>query len=345
MIISASRRTDIPAFHTEWLMNRLRAGYALVRNPVSKNVVYRVDLTRRNVDCIAFITKNPMPLEPHLREFGSMGHLYTFQVTMTPYGKDLEPGVPFKADINDCCIRIADRIGRDRMAWRYDPIVLNNRIGLDYHKRKFEMMCSEASQWTDRCIISFVDMYGKLLRLKEEGVIREITRDEKAAFAKMAARTAEDYGMTITSCCAKEDLSEYGVISRPCMDAATYRSLNIPYEVAGTPMRENCRCIKSIDIGAYDTCLHDCVYCYANRTNPAERASRVYSPESELLWGELTPRDEVVDLSPREASRLGDFLRSDDLPAAGTPDLRDAEVVRNCTLGHSPVVESCSSHD
>jgi len=327
VIISASRRTDIPAFHSEWLMNRLRAGYALVRNPVAKNVVYRVDLTRRNVDCIAFITKNPMPLEPHLKEIGSMGHVYTFQVTLNPYGKDLEPNVPFKADINDCCIRIADRIGRDRMAWRYDPVILNGRIGLEYHRRKFEMICAEASEWTDRCIISFVDFYGKLFRLAEDGVIRDITREEKASFARMAARAAGEYGMTVTSCCAKEDLSEYGVISRPCMDAATYRSLNIPYEASSSPMRERCGCIRSIDIGAYDTCMHNCVYCYANRPDPERRASKVFMPESEMLWGGLTPRDEVVDLSSRETARLGDYLRSEDLPGGCAPDLRDAVIV------------------
>jgi len=327
VIISASRRTDIPAFHSEWLMNRLRAGYALVRNPVAKNVVYRVDLTRRNVDCIAFITKNPMPLEPHLREIGSMGHAYTFQVTLTPYGKDLEPNVPFKADINDCCIRIADRIGRDRMAWRYDPVILNGRIGLEYHRRKFEMMCGEASEWTDRCIISFVDFYGKLFRLAEDGVIRDITREEKASFARMAAKAAEEYGMTVTSCCAKEDLSEYGVISRPCMDAATYRSLNIPYEASSSPMRERCGCIRSIDIGAYDTCKHDCIYCYANHPDTERRASKVFMPESEMLWGGLTPRDEIVDLSSRETARLGDYLRSEDLPRGCAPDLRYAVVI------------------
>lgn len=345
VIISASRRTDIPAFHSEWLMNRLRAGYVLVRNPVAKNIVYRVDLSRRNVDCIAFITKNPMPLEPHLKEIGSMGHIYTFQVTLTPYGKDLEPGVPFKADINDCCIRIADRIGRDRMTWRYDPVILNGRIGLDYHRRKFEMMCGEASQWTDRCIISFVDFYSKLSRVAEEGTIRAITREEKAAFARMAARTADEYGMTVTSCCAKEDLSEYGVINRPCMDAATYRSLNIPYEVSSSPMRERCGCIRSIDIGEYDTCMHDCVYCYANRPDIEKRASKVYMPESEMLWSCLTPRDQIVDLSTREAARLGDYLRSEGLPVGRDPDLCDAIIVRDAA-GSCPAVECCrSSHD
>ena len=114
MIICASRRTDIPAFHSEWMMNRLRAGYVLVRNPVSRTTVHRVDLTRGNVDAILFITKDPGPMVPHLREIASMGHTALFQVTLTPYGRDLEPGVRFKADINDSCVEVSERIGRQQ---------------------------------------------------------------------------------------------------------------------------------------------------------------------------------------------------------------------------------------
>ena len=345
MIISASRRTDIPAFHSEWFMNRLRAEYALVRNPIHRNVVYRVDLSRKNVDCIAFITKNPIPLEPHMKEIASMGHMCTFQVTLTPYGRDLEPGVPFKADISDCCARIADRIGRDRFVWRYDPVIFNGRIDMGYHRRKFEMMCAEASEWTDRCIISFVDIYGKLIRVAETGVIREVAREEKVAFAKMAAKAASEYGMTVTSCCAREDLSEYGVINRACMDSGTYRSLNIPYETSSSPMRENCECVKSIDIGEYDTCGHNCVYCYANHTDPRARDSKIYLQDAEMLWGSLTPRDTVVDLSSRDVSRIDDYLRSQIDPAGDAPYLGDAVIVDDVGV-RPPAVNGCiSSHD
>lgn len=308
MIICASRRTDIPAFHSEWMMNRLRAGYALVRNPVHRTTVHRVDLTRRNVDCILFITKDPRPMIPHLKEIGSMGHMYVFQVTITPYGRDLEPNVPFKADISDACVEISDRIGRDRMSWRYDPVIFNGSIGLSYHRRKFEMMCREASQWTDRCIFSFVDVYGKLLKLQEQGVIRTATLEEMDAFAEMAAKVAGEYGMTVSYCCAKRDLSRFGVQPRGCFDREMMRSLDIPYETMDVPLREGCRCVKSIDIGEYDTCMHECVYCYANRVDGGRRVSRMYSPDSEMLWGTVMPRDTVVDLRGRDAQRLGDFV-------------------------------------
>lgn len=308
MIISASRRTDIPAFHSEWMMNRLRAGTVLVRNPMSRNIVHRVDLTRRNVDCILFITKDPGPMVPHLRELGSMGHMYVFQVTLTPYGPSIEPGVRSKGDINDSCIEISERIGRDRMAWRYDPVIFNRTMGMEYHRRKFTMLCGEASKWTDRCIFSFVDTYGKLSRFQEEGLVRPVTRDEIHSFARMASKVAEDHGITLTHCCSKLDLEQYGIQARGCFDRETMRSLGVPYETMDTPLREGCRCVKSIDIGEYDTCDHGCIYCYANHPDPSHRGGRVYDPNSEMLWGEVTARDTIKELSPRAASRLGDFF-------------------------------------
>lgn len=308
MIISASRRTDIPAFHSEWMMNRLRAGSVLVRNPMSRNLLYRVDLTRRNVDCIIFLTKDPGPMVPHLRELGSMGHMYLFQVTLTPYGRAIEPGLRPKRDINDSCIEISERIGRDRMTWRYDPVIFNPSMSLDYHRRKFEMLCGEASKWTDRCIFRFVDTYGKLSRFQEAGVIRSITKSEMVAFAKMASKIAEDHGILLTSCCTTMDMEQYGVTCRGCYDRETMRSLGIPYESMDSPLRDGCRCVKTIDIGEYDTCDHGCIYCYANRSDPTTRLSRIYDPDSEILWGEVTPRDTIKELTPRAASRIGDFF-------------------------------------
>lgn len=307
MIVSASRRTDIPAFHSEWMMNRLRAGYVLVRNPVSRTTVHRVDLSRENVDCIVFITKDPGPMERHLKEMARMGHTVLFQVTLTPYGRDIEPNVRFKADINDSCIRIADRIGRDRMVWRYDPVILNRGISMDYHRRKFSMMCSEASQWTDRCVFSFVDMYGKLLRLEEAGTIRRVSPSEMDGFVEMASEVAADHGMTLSCCCGDRDFSRFGVEPRGCLDRETLRSLGIPYETQRSPVRDGCRCVKSIDIGEYDTCMHGCVYCYAGRAEPVPGVSRLYSQDTELLWGAVMPRDRVSDLPGRDAHRLDSY--------------------------------------
>lgn len=307
MIICASRRTDIPAFHSEWMMNRLRAGTVLVRNPVSRTTVSRIDLTRRNVDCILFMTKDPGPMVPHMREIGRMGHMTLFHVTLTPYGRDLEPGVRFKADVNDSCIELSDRIGRDRIVWRYDPVILNRGITLDYHRRKFEMLCREASEWTDRCIFSFVDIYGKLLGLEEAGIIRRVTSAEMDGFVKMASEVASDYGISLSSCCSRRDFSAFGVEPRGCLDRETMRVLGIPYETQESPLRDGCRCVKSIDIGEYDTCGHGCVYCYAGRGDRVPGSYRLYSDDSELLWGSVMLRDRIIDMRGRAAERLPSY--------------------------------------
>ncbi len=307
MIICASRRTDIPAFHSRWMMARLREGHCLVRNPVSRTTLHRIDLTRRNVDCIEFMTKDPRPMLPYLKEIGSMGHMYVFQVTLTPYGRSLEPGVAFKADINDACVSISERIGRDRMAWRYDPVLFTRSIDSAYHQRKFDMLCREASQWTDRCIFSFVDVYGKLTGAMNAGLFRTPMESEMDAFCRMASRTAEEYGISLTCCCSKRDLTKYGIEPGGCFDPRMMRSLNIPFESQDVPVRDGCRCVKAVDIGEYDTCGHDCVYCYANRSSPYERRSRLYSEDSELLWGAVMPRDRIVDTRSRDAYRLDEF--------------------------------------
>ena len=307
MIISASRRTDIPAFHSGWMMNRLRAGYCLVRNPVSRTTVHRVDLTRRSVDCIQFVTKDPRPMVPHLREVASMGHVCMFQVTLTPYGRDLEPGVPPKADVSDACAEISDIIGRDRIAWRYDPVLFSGRISPAYHARKFDLLCREASRWTDRCIFSFVDIYGRLVAASSSGLFRQPTAAEAEEFCAMASRTAAEYGISLSACCERMDLSRFGIEPRGCFDAAQMRALDIPYEPQASPLREGCRCVRSVDIGEYGTCAHGCAYCYAGGSGLPAGSSRLYSEDSELLWGAVSPRDRVVGTAGREASRLEDF--------------------------------------
>ena len=307
MIISASRRTDIPAFHSEWLMNRLRAGYCYVRNPMVDSVVYKIDLTRKNVDALVFVTKNPAPMIPHLKEIGSMGHLYMFEVTITPYGKDLEPNVPPKADVAESFRQISDRIGADRCLWRYDPILMNDGyIGVDYHRRKFEILCRELEGYTRRCIFSFVDIYGKFIGMEKR--FRSVTHSEMDLLAQSLKPIADRYGIELTYCCPHYDLTRYGIEPRGCIDGRQLARIGAPFEEMSTPLRDGCRCVKNIDIGAYDTCPHDCVYCYANKVKGAERQGRVYDPESEILYGSVTENDRIVELKGRETPRIEDFM-------------------------------------
>lgn len=307
MIICASRRTDVPAFHSEWFMNRLRAGYVLVRNPVCREVVHRIDLGRGNVDGIIFITKDPGPMIPHLEEIVSMGHKCMFQITLNPYGRDMEPGVRFKADVAESFRAISRIMGKERVTWRYDPVIFNDTHGIDYHRRKFEMLCRELEGFTTQCTFSFVDIYGKLGKHTSSGTIREVTDTEKDAFGMMAGEVAPRYGIRPNHCCPDRDLSRFGIDRRGCIDAETMRMLGIPYEEIQTPLRRGCSCVKNIDIGTYDTCMHDCIYCYANKSTPGRRHSTVYDPRGEMLGDSLSDADRVVELKSRDVSRLSDF--------------------------------------
>ncbi len=307
VIICASRRTDIPAFHSEWLMNRLRAGYALVRNPIRKDVVYKVDLSPKNVDLLLLMTKDPRPMVPHMDELLSYDIKCGFQVSITPYGRDIEPGVKDKAGIAEAFRVISERIRKENMIWRYDPVILNGRFDINYHKRKFEVICRELSGYTERCIFSFVDIHDKLKHLHDDGIIRNVPEDEARGLGEVLAPIAYDHNIQLNICCSEYDLSDIGIFSRGCIDKDHMRSIGVPFEEMSTPLREGCRCVRNIDIGEYDTCDHDCIYCYANRNTTGSRKSRVYDPENELLYGSVNGSDRIVELASRKVSKITDF--------------------------------------
>ncbi len=304
MIICASRRTDIPAFHSEWMMNRLRAGYALVRNPIHGETVYRIDLNPGSVGCIYFMTKNPEPIIGHLEEIENLGHKALFQITVTPYGKEIEPGVPDKGDVADSLKAVSEILGREKVVWRYDPVFFDERHNMRYHERKFRLLCSEFSGYTERCIFSFLDVYSKFNRFggPKLSVPSPMEREE---FMRFAGPTAKEFGIGLT-CCLSEGRPEYGIDGRGCIDSDTMRSLNIPYDNTPGHLRDGCRCIRNTDIGAYDTCMHDCVYCYANSVFRKGRSQKVYDPKSEILFGSVAESDRIVSLSDKR-SRLWDF--------------------------------------
>ncbi|MCL2032823.1 MAG: DUF1848 domain-containing protein [Methanomassiliicoccaceae archaeon] len=307
MIVCASRRTDIPAFHSEWLMNRIREGYVLVRNPIAKNIVHRVDLSPKNIDLLLLMTKDPRPMAPFLGELKERNVNFRFQVTITPYGRDIEPGVPPKADVAEAFRMISDAIGKNRMVWRYDPVILNKKFDIKYHQRKFDAICGELAGYTDRCIFSFVEIHGKLKRLSEDGTIRKVSPEEADGIGRAFSETAKDSGMELTLCCSEYDLSGYGISSKGCIDKEQMKAMGVPFEEPQTPIRERCMCVKNVDIGEYDTCDHDCVYCYANRNTDKARKQKQYDPKSEMLYGSLRGCDVIVESASRKNSKITDF--------------------------------------
>jgi len=162
MILSVSRTTDIPCAYPDWFLNRVREGFALVRNPLNPRQLSRVVITPETVDCIVFWSKDPQQLMKHLDELDARGYCYYFQFTLTPYGTGIEPGLREKSTIIDTFRALSGRIGPRRVIWRYDPVLFSKNIHEDEHRRAFERLCALLEGCTDTVTISFVDMYKKL---------------------------------------------------------------------------------------------------------------------------------------------------------------------------------------
>ena len=292
MIIQTGSRTDIPAFYSEWFLNRLREGFVLVRNPYDPSSVTRYRLSPDVVDLIGFCTKNPAPMLPHmdlLRPYGQYWY-----VTITPYGKEIEPGVPDKREVLDSFRRLSDTVGPDRMGWRYDPVFISGDYPAERHIRAFEYMAQTLSGYTHTAVISFVDLYEKTKRNFPE--VRPVTAEQRLLLGKAFAEIAGQYGMTLRPCGEGDELAPFGADCSGCMTVAMYeqalgRRLKVPKTA---PARKECACYLGGDIGAYNTCGHLCRYCYANYDAATVRKNlAAHDPESPLLIGHLEPGDQV----------------------------------------------------
>ncbi|MCL2513679.1 MAG: DUF1848 domain-containing protein [Oscillospiraceae bacterium] len=262
MVLSASRRTDIPAFYPEWLMNRLRAGYVCARNPFNPSQVRKIEFSPELIDCIVFWTKDLARLLPFLDEIDAMCYKYYFQFTLTPYGRQIERNLRPKGEIIRTFTALGKRLGRDRVFWRYDPIILNENLSVDCHINNFTDLCEQLYEYANSVTISFVDLYKKI----ESPLIREITDGEIAEISAAFSKIAAEYGLPVKACCEKTDLSPCGIYPASCIDRETAEKL-CGHKINAEPdknQRPGCGCAERVDIGAYNTCGNGCVYCYAN---------------------------------------------------------------------------------
>ncbi|MFW0767133.1 DUF1848 domain-containing protein [Trabulsiella odontotermitis] len=293
MIISASRRTDIPAFYTPWFMNRIREGFLLTRNPYNFNQVRRVSLNPADVDVIVFWTRNPKMLMRHLGELDERGFHYYFQYTITGYPKILEGSVPRPHRAIDTFIQLSDNIGADKVIWRYDPILVSNIVDIDEHKRLFSKIATLLRGKTKRVVISFADLYKKtesnlaaVPGLQYEDIVNDRLR--LLDLAQWMATIARDNNMVVETCSEDIDLYEAGIGHGKCIDDRLINAVfGLPLDAMKDPgQREACGCIRSIDIGTYNTCLHDCSYCYATFNKQAiANNKKKHDPESPFLVG------------------------------------------------------------
>lgn len=296
MILSVSRRTDIPAFYSEWFLNRVKEGFACVRNPMSYHQVSKICLSPEVVDCIVFWTKNPSTFMNRLDELKD--YQYYFQFTLNPYGKNIEMAVARKNSIIDVFKQLSDKIGPERVIWRYDPIFFTRDIDIDYHLKYFEVLSEKLSGYTKRCVISFLDTYKKTERnLRSTGAF--LPSDEEMKF--LAGRLSEigrGLEMELQSCAEGIDLDKEGVSHGQCIDRDLIEQL-IGYRIEAKKdpnQRGECGCIESIDIGEYNTCMHHCLYCYANFSqSQVIHKKEQHDPLSPLLVGEIGEDDAVKE--------------------------------------------------
>ena len=297
MILSASRRTDIQNYYGEWFMGRLREGFCYVRNPMNPHQVSRLELSPGVVDCIVFWTKNPANMIKYLEELRD--YTYYFQFTLTGYGRDIEPNLPDKRkELIPTFQELSKRIGRERVIWRYDPIFLNEKYTADYHLKAFAEIADRLAGYTERVVVSFVDMYAKIRRNAKEYSIRETAEDDMIRLTGELAQIAADRHLRIESCAEQIELHKLGIRHGSCIDRELIERL-LGCKLAGGKdknQRRECGCLESVELGAYNTCLNGCKYCYANFSDEkvAENAN-LYRVDSPMLCGSIGPEDKVTD--------------------------------------------------
>jgi len=316
-IISVSRRTDIPAFYFDWFLNRCRAGFCDVANPFNPKQVRRVSLRAEDVNCVVFWTKDPRPLLARIDELDATVLPYGFLFTLNRYPVELEPRLPPYRDRLASFRALAEHVGRERMVWRYDPIIVSDRTPFDWHERNFQEMASDLEGATHRVITSFVDYYRKterrLASLESEGwrFDRDV-ENAAGAHALMAgmAETCSHHGMSPQTCAETVDYTADGVPPGGCISEELVRACSgLGDERQKDPyQRDACLCLRSRDIGATDSCLHGCPYCYATRSHEAAQARHArHDPEEAMLY---RPGGETYTLG-RNGTDAGTWGRGD----------------------------------
>lgn len=318
LVVSASRATDIPAFHADWFMERLRAGYCLRRNPCNSRQVSAIALDTARV--FVFWSKDPRPFLPHLREIAGRGHAFYFQFTLNDYAAEgLEPHVPPLAQRLDTFCRLADSVGPERVVWRFDPLILGGGLSVPRLLDRIDALGRRLASYTEKLVFSFLDMYRKTANAlrRHDPSLRAPTPDEQRELAAGLRQLADGWPRRLqpASCAETIDLRALGIAHNACVDGELVRRLCprdaevqrlcgpppapvqcslLPLTGASTTQdattprdssqRTACRCLPSRDIGAYSTCLHGCLYCYANQSEAVVRERLAHlTPGRELL--------------------------------------------------------------
>ena len=266
MIISASRRTDIPAFYSDWLFNRIKEGYALVKNPMNYSQIRKVEINPDAVDCMVFWSKNPAPMLGKLNLLKD--YSYYFQFSLNLYENDIETMLPGRENLLDTFKKLSDYTGPRKVIWRYDPVLINDKYTVKYHTDNFSLIAGKIKNHTNKVTFSFIDLYKKIERAAKENGMRELTEEEKNVLAENFSLSARENNLLIDTCTENIDLAKYGIKNARCIDSELISEISgkdLPYR-KDKNQRLLCGCAASVDIGEYNTCLNNCLYCYANHS-------------------------------------------------------------------------------
>ena len=246
------------------------------------------------IDMMVFCTKNPSPM------FDSFALLEPFDtfwfVTITPYGKEIEPHVPGKERVLDSFLHMSGLVGAKRMSWRYDPIFITEKYSVDYHLQQFEYMAGRLRGSTHQCVVSFIDLYEKTKR--NFPAARAVTAAEQRTLIDAFSAIAAENDLQIHLCCENESLvrpnvDADGCLSQKVLEDALGCRLIVPKKKGA---RQECSCLLGADIGAYNTCGHGCLYCYANYDRETVQRNRMlHDKNSPFLIGNLQEGDVIKD--------------------------------------------------
>ena len=285
MILNVSSRTDIIAFYEKWLIKRVEAGFVDVRNPFNPKLVNRINFS--DVDLILFCTKNPIPI---LNDLNKIKIPYLFQITITPYKRDIEPNVPSKKEIIEAVKKISQAIGKENVSVRYDPIFLSEKYNIDYHIKAFKKLCMLLNGYVETIIVSFLDEYKNVLKNKNVLQYRKFTEEDYKIIGKNFSKIAKLNKMKVQTCFEDRNLTEYGFTKGECL------SHELAYRLTGKKYKSwkarKCNCVEMVDIGVYNSCKHFCKYCYANYDEKIVNNNfQNHDVNSSLLVGNLEDDD------------------------------------------------------
>lgn len=306
MILSVSRRTDIPAFYSEWFINRLREEVVLVRNPMNYHSVSKINLSPNIVDCIVFWSKNPQPMFKYLDEIEDKYKFY-FQYTINAYENDMEPYLPSLDERLESFIYLSNKYGKEKVIWRYDPIVITPKYNLEWHINRFDYIASKLKNYANNCVFSFLDIYDKNRNNLSKLKIQEITRDIMIEIAKKIKPIADKNGIELRTCSEDIDLVDLGIKKSCCIDPNLISKI-VDCKIKAIKdknQRASCGCVESIDIGQYNTCKHGCVYCYANYSQESVKNNRLkHNKISKLLLGDIEKEDKIHEREVKSLKEL-----------------------------------------